>query len=152
MRTTRSLAEALGRTNRLAVGAGQTPTRVLPSPLLHAYTRFLLASLSYLFRSRFIIISERISFSSERIAFAFPHSQNVSPHRTSLSLQNVPLSPFPLRTELPHAFSHSFFYPRAVSTGCRLPQAHPTPLGHGYHDDPCALKKRWASELMEDRC
>ena len=32
-------------------------------------------------------------------------------------------------------------YLRGISTGCRPPQAHPTPLGHGYHDDPCALKK-----------
>ena len=63
--------------------------------------------------------------------------------------------------------SHSFLYPRAVSAGCRPPQAHPTPRAHGYHDDPCAPKKdgrrssrkiaaeeEWgrASELVKEMC
>ena len=113
--STRSLAEALGRTNRLAVGAGQTPTCALPSPLLHNYTRFLLASLLYLFRSRFFIISERISFFfrmyhfhffptlktyllTERLSHfrtslfrLFLSSQIVSPHKTSFYIFGVSL-------------------------------------------------------------
>ena len=51
--------------------------------------------------------------------------------------------------------------------GCSPPQAHPAPLAHGYHDDPCALKKggrrssrkivaeeEWgrASELVKEMC
>ena len=77
--STRSLAEALGRMNRLAVGAGQTPTRFLlfctPTP----------ASCSLLSRTSFVhafLLSENVSLSSsERPSFAFS-SPNVSPHRT----------------------------------------------------------------------
>ena len=71
-------------------------------------------------------------------------------------LQNVSLSPFPLllHSERPSftvsslerlspriSSQNVFLYLLGVSTGCRPPQAHPTPLGHGYHDNPCALKK-----------
>ena len=108
--STRSLAEALGRTNRLTVGAGQTPTRTLPSPLLHTYTRLLLASLSYLFRSRFFIISERISFFFRTYLFLLFLSERVSPQNAS-----------PHRTPLFRSF--------LISMGCRPPQAHPPHWG-----------------------
>ena len=63
--------------------------------------------------------------------------------------------------------SRSFLYLRAVSVGCRPPQAHPAPLARGYHNDPCAPKKgrrrssrkiaaeeEWgrASELVKEMC
>ena len=73
------------------------------SPLLRAYTRFLLAFLSL----------------SSLPLFSF---QNVPPVHF--------ISPGRLR-------------------GCSPPQAHPAPLAHGYHDDPCAPKRR-ASELVKE--
>ena len=87
-------------------------------------TRFLVASLALCF---FLW-----TFSPQRTSLfcSFFLYLRTSLLTESLSSQNVP-----------HAFSRSFLYPRAVSAGCRPPQAHPAPLGHGYHDDPCALKK-----------
>ena len=70
---------------------------------------------------------QNVSLLSELPSFAFSSLFYISER---LSSQNEP-----------HAFSRSFLYLRAVSAGCRPPQVHPAPLGHGYHDDPCALKK-----------
>ena len=90
---------------------------------------------------------------------------------SSLLLVLFSLPGFPLLSSLPLFLLRTYFsfvlHPRAVSAGCRPPQAQPAPLGHGYHDDPCALKKggrrssrkiaaeeEWgrASELVKECC
>ena len=72
MRTTRSLAQALGRTNYLVVGAGQTPTHAPHACLLtYGLACFLactlplwLASSRARFNSRFLFSSLALSLSS----------------------------------------------------------------------------------------
>ena len=65
-----------------------------------------------------------------------------SPPWLSFSLSSLPL------------FSQNVPLVRFISPGrlrgCSPPQAHPAPLAHGYHDDPCALTKRLASELAKN--
>ena len=87
----------------------------------------------------------------------------------SLPLFSLPLLSLPLFSLLLFSSgrtSRSFLSPGHLR-GCSLPQAHPTTLAHGYHDDPCALKKgrrqssrkivaeeEWgrASELVKEMC
>ena len=92
---------------------------------------------------------------------------NFSPQRTSLFCSFFYISERLSSQNVPHAFSRSFLYPWALSVGSHPPQAHPAPLGHGYHDDPYTLKKGGhrssrknvaeekrgrASELVKEMC
>jgi len=80
-------------------------------------TRFLVASQAY------------FSFSSPSLDFFRPAFFCL----LSLSLSSLPL------------FSQNVPLVRFISPGrlrgCSPPQAHPAPLVHGFHDDPCTLKK-----------
>ena len=117
------------RARLLKLCAGRT---VLLALARHPHTRFLLlfctptpASCSLLSRTSFVhafLLSQNVSLSLQNILLSlFPHSQNVSPHRTSLLTERL-------------------FITSGRLCGSNPPHAHPAPLAHGYHDDPCALK------------
>ena len=54
---------------------------------------------------------------------------------------------FSLRTDL-----QFFLFLRPVSAGVEFPQAHPAPLAHRYHDNPCARKRAGLSARERNMC
>ena len=89
----------------------------------HALARFLFASLLARFLSHFLFsLLARISFARFLSAF-FP-------------LNRPPIL---------------FIYAARLS-GRRVPQAHPAPLAHRYHDNPCARKRAGLSARERNMC
>ena len=124
-------------------------------PLLGRFSRHLLFPLSSRFSSPHFFSSERFfpllslltfspqtfslhTFSLDFFSLDFFSSERLSPLRTSLF--RFFLTFLYLRTSLLTERTSRFLSLVFICPG-RLPQAHPAPPGHGYHDDPCALKK-----------
>ena len=135
------------RARLLKLCAGRT---VLLALARHPHTRFLLlfctptpASCSLLSRTSFVhafLLSQNVSFFFRTYLFLFSTYRFRFFPTLKTYLLTEHLSRF--RTSLFRLFlSERLFISSGRHCGSNPPHAHPAPLAHGYHDDPCALKK-----------